>query len=163
MSDKFKTLLALFFFLAALSFPLIGFAYGYWRWDLQTGFWILLGIFVVLFTLGVFTIWQVRDLSWLTASLPFVVGGLYTLIPDLPFQVDDAAVTAAGALFSYALALRKNIETPKWVLIPLLLAAVYTLFGGPIPGPIDEIGVDAAALLISWLGARAAEHSTERI
>lgn len=157
MSDKLKTVFALIFFIAALSFPWVGFAYGYWRWDLQTGFLLMVGVFAALFAVGALLLWRVRDLSWLTASLPFVFGSLYTLTPDIPFQIDDAAATAAGALFSYALTLRKNAQTPKWIIVPLLLAAVYTLFGGPIPGPFDEVAVDAVALLISWLGARAAE------
>jgi len=158
MSDKLKTLLAFLFFLAALSLPLAGLAYGWWHWDLQTGFLMLIGIFAALFIAGVLSLWTVRDLSWLATSLPFLFGGLYTVLPDFPLQVDDAAATAAGALLSYALALRKNAATPKWVLLPLLGAAVYALLGGSIPGPVDEIGVDAIALLISWLGARAADR-----
>ncbi|MBC8333043.1 MAG: hypothetical protein H8E28_13770 [Anaerolineae bacterium] len=160
MSDRIKIVLALFFFIAALTFPLVGLAYGWWRWDAQAGFLLLIGIFAAFFSIGILSLWTVRDLSWLTTSLPFLFGSLYTIIPDMPLQVDDAAATAAGALFSYALALRKNAETPKWILVPLLLAALYTLFGGPIPGPVDEIGVDMIALLISWFGARAGERRT---
>ena len=158
MSDKLKTILAFFFFLAALSLPLAGLAYGWWRWDAQTGILLMVGIFAALFIAGVLSLWSVRDLSWLATSLPFLFGGLYTILPDFPLQVDDAAATAAGALLSYALALRKNAKTPKWVLIPLLAAALYALLGGTIPGPGDEIGVDAIALLTSWLGARAGER-----
>jgi len=159
MSDKLKTVLALLFFVAALIMPLVGGIWGWWRWDLMTGFWIVLGTFAVFFAIGVLIIWSVRDLSWLTTSLPFMFGGLYTIIPDFPLQVDDAAVTATGALLSYALALRKNAGTPKWVIVPLLIAAGYTLIGGPIPGPVDELAVDLVALLVSGIGARQANKS----
>jgi hypothetical protein len=155
MSDKAKTILAIIFFLAALTLPLIGLAVGWWRWEFKTGFLIMVITFVVFFLAGVISIWRVRDLSWLATSLPFLFGGLYTILPDVvPFQVDDAAATTAGALLSYGLALRKSDNTPKWVILPLLAAAVYAFFGGTFPGPLDEIIVDVVALLIASIGAR---------
>ncbi len=155
MADKIKTFFALLFFGAALFVPLLGFGYGWWRWDIQIGLLIMVATFAIFFLVGVITLWQVRDMSWLTTSLPFLFGGLYTVLPDvIPFQVDDAAAATAGALFSYALALRNSAQTPKWVILPLLGAALYALLGGSLPGPFDEIIVDLVALLIAGVGTR---------
>jgi hypothetical protein len=44
-------------------------------------------------------------------------------------------------------------ETPKWIVLPLLAASLYTLVGGVIPGPVDELLVDIIGLGISTYGA----------
>jgi len=156
--DQRKTLLAGAFFLAALVLPLLGLGFGSWRWNMQTGLLMMVLIFAILFSVGVLLLWRVSDLSWPATSFPFLFGGLYTVLPDVfPLQVDDAAATSAGALFTFALALRKNPKTPKWVLLPLLAAGLYALLGGTFPGPIDELLVDIVVLLIAWRGARRAE------
>lgn len=155
MKDKLRTLLAGVFFLAALVFPLAGLGYGWWRWDFATGVMVMSAAFVLFFLLGFWALVQVDDLSWLATVLPFIFGGAYTTLPDLfPLSADDAAVTTAGALFTFALTLRRNPRTPRWVILPLLGAGVYTFFGGALPGPLDEVMVDLLALLIVWLGAR---------
>lgn len=66
--------------------------------------------------------------------------------------IDDAAAVAAGAIFSFVLALRKEPETPKWIVFPLFAAGLYTLVGGIIPGPVDELLVDAVSLGIATYG-----------
>lgn len=157
MNDKLKTLLALICFAAALTLPLLGLAYGWWRWEVRIGLIIMVAIFIFFFAAGALALARVRDLSWLGTSLPFLFGGLYTALPDLvPLQVDDAIATSAGALLSYALALRKQEGTPWWVILPLLAAAAYALLGGTIPGPVDEIVVDLVALLVAGAGTRSA-------
>ncbi|MEA3349572.1 MAG: hypothetical protein U9Q82_03005 [Chloroflexota bacterium] len=155
MNDKLKTTFALVSFTAALTLPLIGLGYGWWRWDISTGLIIMAGIFVFFFAAGALALARVHDLSWLATSLPFLFGSLYTVMPDvIPLQVDDAVTTTAGALLSYALALRKKPNTPKWIIIPLLAAGSYALLGGALPGPVDEIIVDVVALLVAGVGAR---------
>lgn len=153
MADRVKIILAVILFISALLLPLAGMAIGWYKWDVQTGLLIMVAVFLILFLLAVLLLVRVKDLDWLTVSLPYVFGVLYTALPDLiPFSVDDAAATTAGALFSFVLALRKNENTPKWIFLPLLLAAVYTLVGGTIPGPIDELIVDVLALFIAGVG-----------
>jgi uncharacterized membrane protein YccC len=58
-----------------------------------------------------------------------------------------------GAIFSFLLALRRNPNTPKWVFIPLIIAAAYTFFGGIIPGGLDEIIVQILAFLTYAYGS----------
>jgi hypothetical protein len=153
MSDRVKIILAVILFISALLLPLVGMAVGWYKWDVQTGLLIMVAVFVVLFLLAAILLVRVKELNWLTVSLPYVFGALYTALPDfIPFSVDDAAATTAGAIFSFILALRKNENTPKWIFLPLLLAAIYTLVGGTIPGPIDEVLVDVLALLIAGVG-----------
>lgn len=155
MSDRIKIIISVLFLTAALTLPVVGLVVGWNNWDIQTGLIIMLATFVLLFMVGGLILFSVKDLSWLPVFLPFLSGSLYSILPDfIPFAVDDAAVTTLGGLFSFALALRKDKNTPKWVLLPLLAAGIYTFFGGAIPGGLDEIIVDAAALLIAGLGAR---------
>jgi hypothetical protein len=156
MSDRAKGLVAALFFILALILPLIGLGIGWWKWDIQTGLLIMVATFILLFCFGVLLLFRITNLSWLTVSLPYVFGALYTVMPDvIPFSVDDAAATTAGAIFSFTLALRKVPDTPKWIFIPLLAAGIYTLVGGTLfPGPMDEALVDIFALILAWLGAR---------
>ncbi len=162
MSDKFKTLFAIIFFFLSLTMPVTGLIYGWGRWDALTILLVMGGIFVVLFMGGVLVLLTVRDFTWVTASLPFIFSGMYTVLPDLPGSADDAAVTTAGALITYFLAQRKSETIPKWVVIPLLAAAAYTWLGGSfLPGPVDEVIVDVVALLIAGYSARAADQKAE--
>ena len=160
MSDKTKTILAILIFFLSLIAPVTGLLYGYRRWDGLTILLVMAAIFIGLFSLGVLILLRVKDFSWLTASLPFLFSGFYTVLPDLPGSIDDTAVTTAGALITYFFALRRNPATPKWVLIPLLAAAAYTFFGGAIPGAFDEVIVDILALLIAGMGVRTADKKT---
>ena len=153
MSDRIKIFLALLLFIAALVLPLIGLGVGWYTWDLEMGIYFMAGTFFVLFILGGVVLFRVRDLNWLTVSLPYLFGMGYTLSPDLiPLGGDDAAVTAVGSVMAYFLALRKDPRTPKWIIIPLLLAAAYTLIGGPIPGGIDEVVVNLLAVSLAGYG-----------
>ncbi len=162
MTDKLKTIFAILILFLSLIMPVAGMLYGLGRWDALTILLVMGAIFVVLFAGGVLVLATVNDFTWMTASLPFLFSSFYTILPDFPGPVDDAAVTSAGALITYFFALRRNETTPKWVIIPLLLAGVYTLLGGSfLPGPIDEVVVDVVALLIAGYGARTAEQKAQ--
>lgn len=164
MSDRIKITLAVLLFVSALILPLIGFGVGLANWDLETGIYIMLGTFLLVFILGGIMLFQVRDLNWLTVSLPYLFGIGYTLSPDLiPLGGDDAAFTAVGSVMAYLLALRKDSRTPKWVIIPLLLAAAYALIGGPIPGGIDELIVNLLAVSVAGYGINRATKDDEDI
>jgi hypothetical protein len=57
---------------------------------------------------------------------------------------------------AYLLALRKDRRTPKWIIVPLLLAAGYTIIGGPIPGGIDELIINVLAVSVAGYGVNRA-------
>lgn len=165
MRDQIKTGSAILSFAAGVTFPLIGIvtsAASIFGW-IDTNPWVGIVISVATFGLffalgGALLVW-VEDISWFTVSLPYLFSTIYTLVPDLiPFQLDDAAAMTVGALLSASLAIHKNPKTPKWILIPLLGAAIYTFFGGTIPGPIDEVLIDFLALLVAGFGFRAADR-----
>lgn len=161
MADKIKTFLALICFALGVTLPLIGIAtmlasaFGWIQTEEWVGLAITIGTFIIFFGMGGLLLLWVKDLSWITVSLPFLFSSLYSFLPDfIPVSLDDAAAMTAGAIFSAFLAIRKNPETPRWVILPLLGAAVYTLLGGILPGPVDELLVDILALLVAAHGAR---------
>ena len=160
MADKLKTVLALISFALGVTLPLIGVvatvasAMGW----IETNAWVGVGVAVatllIFFLVGVLLLASVKDLSWLSVALPFLFSALYSWIPDfILFSIDDAAVMTAGAIFSAFLAIRKNPNAPRWVALPLIGAAIYTFFGGTLPGPIDEMLVDILALVVAVYGA----------
>lgn len=163
MSDRVKVVLAVLFFLAALILPLVGLLIGWWKWDVKAGILIMVGVFIVLSTIGVLILLRVKDLSWIGVYLPYIFGAAYGFLPDaVPLSIDDAATTSVGAIFSVLLAIRKQPKTPKWILLPLLVGGIYALVGGVIPGPVDEFIVNAAALLIAWFGTRQVRESEKQ-
>jgi len=162
MSDRVKVFLALILFVAALILPLVGLGVGLYHWDVEIGIYIMVGTFLVLFILGGAILFRVRNLNWLTVSLPYLFGIGYTLSPDLlPFGGDDAAVTVLGSVMAYFLALRKDPRTPKWIIIPLLIGAIYVFFGGPIPGGLDELVVNFLAIAVAGYGVNRATKEEE--
>ena len=155
MNDKAKIYLAILAFITALIFPLVGLLVGWWKWDVTTGILLMAGIFVAFSLIGSVILLRVRDLNWSGVFLPYIFGAIYSIFPDAVFlSLDDAAATSVGALFSFVLAIRKYPGIPKWMFIPLIAAGIYAVFGGAIPGPLDEFLIDASALLIAWLGTR---------
>lgn len=158
MSDKIKTILAFILFFASVSVPMGVLAWVWYNDDLQTATLSALAAFGVLFLSGVLLLWRMRDLSWLTISLPFLFSAAYSALPDmLPGPLDDGAATALGALFSALLAARNNPQTPRWVFGVLLLAVIYNFFGFVVPGSIDEIIANFTALIIFLYGSRRPE------
>jgi hypothetical protein len=157
MRDRFIILFAVVFLIAAILIPLTGFGVGWYTWDATTGLYLAAGLFLGFVALGIFLLFQVEAQTWFTVLLPYFFGIIYTISPDLiPFGFDDAAVTATGSVLTYTLALRKDSRTPRWTILPLLLAAVYTAFGGFIPGGLDEIIANGIAMLIAGYGVNRA-------
>jgi hypothetical protein len=162
MNDRIKIFFALMLFIAALILPLVGLGVGWYNWDVETGIYIMVGTFLALFIIAGMILFRVRDLNWLAVSLPYLFGIGYTLSPDLiPLGGDDAAVTALGSVMAYFLALRKDPRTPKWIIIPLLVGAVYIFFGGPIPGGLDELIVNILAVAVAGYGVNRATKEDE--
>jgi hypothetical protein len=112
-------------------------------------------VFFVFIALATVLISAIRQPSAFTVWLPFALGTLYTVMPDIPLPFDDAAVATAGAIATFALWLKRQPDIPKTTVIPLLFAALYTLVGGFIPFPVDE-------LLVSGISVAAAVAMSKR-
>lgn len=143
MTDKTKTCLAVVLYVAMFVLPIVSLAIGWIGWGFRPGAIAALTTFAVCFLLASLFLAAVNDLSWMFVALPFTMAVLYTVLPDFlvgPF--DDGIVLSAGALMTFGLWVRKQPDTPKWIVLPLIAAGVYTfLAGGVIPGPVDELVV----------------------
>lgn len=166
MLDKLKIGLAILFFIGAVTLPLIGVAttlaslFGWLDQNPLSLILLTIASFLLLFLIGSLLLYSIEEINWLTVSLPYLVGAIYGVLPDLlPIAVDDAAATTAGAIFTFLLAVHKNPRIPKWILVPLLVAGVYALIGGTIPGPLDELLVDLLALLAAGYGMKKSERN----
>jgi hypothetical protein len=173
--DKYKTILAIFLFILALIIPIIILLGGgsvtvlqmiqrsqgqAGNVDISRNLLLTLGgalaVFIIFVALAIAVLYTVKDLTWLGASLPFLFSTVYTtslvdIIPDMaPLigNVDDGTVVTFGAIFSMLLTLHRNPHVPKWVFVPLIVAAIYTFFGGVFPGGFDEIIVQAISYLV---------------
>ena len=149
MSDKLKIALAVVLFVTALAAP-----FGVWFFvtkesGLAWGIAAAAATFVLFFLLSVILLFRVKDYSWASASLPYVFGSLYTLLPDAILgSIDDSAMMGLGSVFTTALALRRNPRTPKWIFLLLFGSAAYAFFGGALPGPLDEAIVTGLSYLV---------------
>ncbi len=155
MSDRLKTILAAILFLLAVLLPWAAFALGWFRWGLEQGVWLGAGVFLLLAALAVVLLWQLDVVSWLAASLPYLSGSVYTLLPDLlPGPADDAAFSLLGAVLSALLARRRSERLPRWIWAVLLLVALYPLAGGFLPGVLDEGAVELVGYVLFLLAMR---------
>ena len=146
MNDRRKSCLSILFFLFALMLPLVSLFAGWIGWDLKTGVLAGLITFALFFILGGIFATLTEEPSLLEVSLPFIAGVLYSVVNFLPLPFDDVIVACAGAILSSALFLRSYTNAPNWVVIPLIVSALYTLVGEFIPGPVDEILVGIISL-----------------
>lgn len=154
MTDKTKIRLSVFLYVSMFILSVVSLAIGWIGWDFRTGAIAALATFAVCFLLAGLLLATVKDMSWFAVGLPISLGIVYTVLPDFivgPF--DDAAMMTAGALMTFGLWIRKQPDTPKWIVFPLLLSGLYTLVGGFIPGPVDELLVTAINGCISAYGA----------
>ncbi len=139
ISDKAKFWIAIASFAAMLILPVAAFMVGWIGWDIKKGALAALIVFMMFFIFGCATLLLIKKVSPLVASLPFVVGFIYGVLPTpIPGPLDNTGVALVGALLSYALWLRRTPATPRWIVLPMLFAASYNLIGWLIPGPFDE-------------------------
>ena len=164
MPDRTKTCLSVFAFISMLVLPVVGFLIGWIGWNIRTGILTASILFAVFFLLGGIFLAIVGDLSWVTVSLPLVGTTIYSILPNpLPSQIDDTVAMAAGAIFTFALWLRKQPESPKWIIFPLFMASLYTFVGGVIPGPVDELIVTAISGGTAAYGTIKSGHQLKQI
>lgn len=140
MNDRMKTSMSCFSAVSMMVLPLIVLSIGWIGWGLKIGMIAALVTFAFFFLLAGFLLSTLREPSRLATFLPLLFGSTYTILPDfLPGPLDDTIIFTSGALLSFSLWLRRNPDTPRWIIIPLMTASVYTLVGGFIPGPVDEL------------------------
>lgn len=145
--DRVQTCLSLFLFGAAFVLPLVALSIGWLGWDFRTGAIAGLITFAIMFIISGGLLAMVKMPSWLAVFLPMLLGLIYTILPDfIPMPFDDAAIFTSGALLSFVLWLRKQPDTPRWIILPMLVSSLYALVGGMLPGPIDEMFIGIIGL-----------------
>ena len=178
MRDRIFAWLAIAFFLAALILPLLSLGAGLITWDWETAslgwsrqynLWVGVSAatvaFVFCFAFGLVLALRVKRPVWPEILLPFLTSIGYSVLNIIPLPIDDALVSVGGALASYAMAAKRYQNMSKWALAPTLGAALYTLVGEFVPGPVDELAVGAVAAVASSIIAgvssrRAAQKSS---
>lgn len=147
MQDRTKGCLSGIFFSFAFILPFVGLIIGWVGWEWKTGIIVALATFALFFVLGgIFAVF-IRVPSWIQILSPFIVGITYSVLNPIPLPFDDTVVASVGAILSYTLALKRYTDAPKWIIVPLLTSALYTIVGDFIPGPVDEllVGIIATA------------------
>ena len=140
MNDKIRTRLSGVLYLSMFVLTPVSLAIGWIAWDFRTGAVSALIVFTICFLLASLLLATVEDLSWIAVGMPLSLGVIYTALPEFMMgPLDDAAVMCAGAIFTFVLWLKKQPDTPKWIILPLLFSGLYTLVGGLVPGPVDEL------------------------
>ena len=168
MKDRILAWLSVVFFAAALVLPLLGLGAGLITWDWETAsfgwsqrynLWVGIGAaiaaFALCFTAGILLALRVDRPIWPEILLPFVASIGYSVLNIIPLPIDDAVVSIGGALVSYVMATKRYERMSKWALAPTVTAAIYTLLGEFVPGPMDELAVGAVAAIASSIIAGA--------
>lgn len=62
--------------------------------NLRTGFYLAIGIFVVLFIAAIYFFVSIRNWAW----LPAIAGGVYAVLPDLILGPEDDALAMVGGV-----------------------------------------------------------------
>lgn len=138
--DRVKVTLALALFGGLILLPVFALLIGWSQSDLETGAIAAVITFIITLIIVFLLLVTIRRHNWFSASLPVLLGAVYSLLPDIILgPADDAVVLTGGAVVSFILWLRKQPGIPRWILLPIVAAVAYTWLGGIIPGPIDEL------------------------
>ncbi len=138
-TTKGKIIIYLVAYVSMVVFPTAAFYVGWIGWDVHTGVKAALFTFMFWLVAGSAAFYLMENIPMVPASLPFLLALVYPFLPDyIPGPVEDAVVVAVGAILTFILWKRRKSATPSWLLAPMLLTAVYTLFGPIIPTMIDE-------------------------
>jgi hypothetical protein len=174
MKDRILAWLSIAFFVAALILPLLSLGAGLVAWDWETAslkwsehynLWVGVGAaivaFALCFTFGIVLALRVDRPVWPEIVLPFLSGIGYSVLNIIPLPIDDVVVTIGGALVSYGMAAKRYQGLSKWALAPTVTAAIYTIVGEFVPGPVDELAVGAVAAVASSIIAGVSSKRAE--
>ncbi len=115
---------------------------GWVGWDFRTGVISAVGTIGVGVLLSAISFLRVTDPSWFVVVTPFLLGCVYSILPDfIPIPIDDVAAVGCGAILSTLLALKRSGSLPVAAVLSMGFAALYTLVGDVLPGPVDEFVV----------------------
>jgi hypothetical protein len=177
MKDRITAWLAILFFLAALILPLLSLGAGLITWDWKTAsfgrsrqynLWVgvaaAIGAFAFCFAFGLVLALRVERPTWPEILLPFATSIGYSVLDIIPLPIDDVVISIGGALASYGMAVKRYDQMSKWALAPTLAAALYTVVGEFVPGPVDELTVGAvAALASSIIAGVSSRRATQKV
>lgn len=160
-TETARSCLGLAFIALAFFLPLVALALGWIGWDWKHGA-VAAGItFLVCFLIAGILLATIRKPSWLLAFAPLLAGLAYTVLPDfLPGGIDDAAAMTLGALFTFILGYKKQGGFSGRGFLLLLLAGLFPLIGGFIPGPLDELIATGISFFLVWKIGRRKEESS---
>lgn len=163
MSDRAKIAFAICFLIAAIVVPVMVLLSVWYYYNFSAGvIWASI-VFVLFGTGAIVTLFQVKDLTAFTSSLPYLFATIYAFLPDViigPF--DDGAILGVGAVLSFILENRRNPNVPKWTFVFPLLALLYIFIGGFLPGPFDEIVV-GALMYIAYIFVNAWSNKAQQM
>jgi hypothetical protein len=145
--DAQKAALSCFAFVAMVTVPWVVLLTVWAAFNWRAGLIAAVATGLAFFLIGSLSLVLMRQPSLWMSGFPLLAGLLYTWFPDfIPFGFDDTAVFSAGALMSAGLWFRHDRELGRRLFLPLAGAALYTLIGSFIPGPVDEIIVQGLIL-----------------
>jgi hypothetical protein len=175
MKDRIIAWLAIAFFLAALILPLLSLGAGLVTWDWRTAsfgwskrynLWVgvaaAIAAFALCFAFGLVLALRVDRPIWPEILLPFATGIGYSVLNIIPLPIDDVIVSVGGALASYGMAAKRYERISRWAMVPALAAALYTIAGEFIVGPVDELLVGAVAAVASSIIAGVSSRQAAR-
>ncbi len=151
MNDNRKGCLGIFFFGAMIVLTIVSLVLGWLAWDFKTGLVLALITCGLLFLVSALTFTKIEKPTALLATLPMILGLIYTALPNPPGPIDDAAVTMGANALTYLLWTRRDENFPRWAILPLLGSGIYDLLGFAIPGHFDEILIDLiTGAIVYW-------------
>lgn len=109
MTDKKKTILAIFFMGCTFILPLLAAYIGWQAKDWQTGLWAALVVFFIFLLLTIVTLTRLKIPDWFTVVMPVVFSLFYFIAPDfIPGPVDDAGAMLFSSIMSLRLWLKRK-------------------------------------------------------
>ncbi len=104
MGDGARSCLGVFSLFAAIVFSVLTFLGGWIGWEFRVGLTLGLGSLLFFLALALYMFITIQDYSWLTVTIPAVLAGAYTIMPDVILgPADDLAALILGAVLSAAL------------------------------------------------------------
>lgn len=151
MNDNRKGCLGVFFFGMMIVLSITSLVLGWLAWNFKTGMVLAMITFGVFFLVSALTFVKVEKPTALLATLPMILGLIYTALPNAPGPIDDSVVTMGANALTYLLWTRRDENFPRWAILPLLGSGLYDLLGFAIPGHFDELLINLiSGAIVYW-------------